>query len=188
MEMMSVEVLDRICDKCKALKYYRVGIFCEDRSRARTIQDVLLTAWSGTTGHHRLGGMDVSFPETGSFVRILTYAEVSTGSARGNRFHEICIDNDVAPITEQIRDALTRTVVPYHIYDYDEDAECVRTVNLGADDVFNRFKDWWISTGQYEFSIDGGNITLKNKVIPDFGSFEPSLEILDFIRGAYGTA
>ena len=155
MEMMSVEVLDRIRDKCKALKYYRVGIFCEDRGRARTIQDALLTAWPGSTGHHRLGGMDVDFSETGSFVRILTHAEVSTGSARGNRFHEICIDNDLAPITERISDALNRMVVPYHIYDYDESTECIRRVNLDGDDVLNRFKDWWISTGQYEFSIDG---------------------------------
>lgn len=205
MEMMSVEVLDRICDKCKSLKYYRVGIFCEDRGRARTIQDALLTAWPGTTGHHRLNGMDVDFPETGSFVRILTYADVSTGSARGNRLHEICIDNGVAPITEQIRDSLSRMIVPYRItirngyYDivYDKyigidltnryaNVEDISWLNLTPDEVRDRFNQWLIQTGQHEFSIDGDIITLKSKIVPDFGSFESSPEILDYIGGLRG--
>lgn len=205
MEMISVEILDRICDKCKALKYYRAGIFCEDRSRARTIQDALLTAWPGTTGHHRLGGMDVDFPETGSFVRILTYAEVSTGSVRGSRFHEICIDNGVVPITEQIRDSLNCMIVPYRstirngYYDivHDEhigidltnryaDVEDISGLNLTPDEVQDRFNQWWIQTGQHEFSIDGDIITLKSKTVPDFGSFESSPEILDYIGGLCG--
>lgn len=205
MEMISVEVLDRICDKCKSLKYYRVGIFCEDRSRARTIQDALLTAWPGTTGHHRLSRADVDFPETGSFVRILTYAEASTGSARGNRFHEICIDNSVAPITEQIGDSISRMIIPYHApirngsYDivYDEhididltnryaDVEDISWLNLTPDEVQDRFNQWWIQTGQHEFSIDGDIITLKSKIVPDFGSFESSPEILDYIGGLRG--
>lgn len=195
MEMMSVEALDRIRDKCKALKYYRAGIFCEDRGRARTIQDALLTAWPGTTGHHRLGGMDVDFPETGSFVRILTYAEVSTGSARGNRFHEICIDNGVAPITEQIRDSLSYMIIPHRVYDEHigidltnryADVEDVSWLNLTPDEVQDRFNQWWIQTGQHKFSIDGDVITLKSKIVPDFGSFESSPEILDYIGGLRG--
>lgn len=205
MEMMSVDVLDRIRDKCKALKYYRVGIFCEDRGRARTIQDALLNAWLGTTGRNRFGGMDVDFPETGSFVRILTHAEVSTGSARGNRFHEMCIDNGVVQITDQIRDSLSRMTIPYHVpirngsYDivYDEhigidltnryaDVEDISWLNLTPDEVQYRFNQWWIQTGQHEFSIYGDIITLKSKTVPDFGSFESSPEILDYIGGLCG--
>lgn len=205
MEMMSVEVLDRIRERCEAHRYYRVGIFCEDRNRARLIQETLINAWPATTGHRRLSGMDVDFSATGSFVRILTFAEVSTGSARGNRFHEMCIDSSVVPITEQIRDSLSRMIVPYRVtirnghYDivYDEhpgidltnryaDVEDVSWLNMTPDEVQDRFNKWWIQTGQHEFSIDGDKITLKSKIVPDFGSFESSPEILDYIGGLCG--
>ena len=205
MEMMSVEVLDKIRERCEAHRHYRVGIFCEDRNRARSIQETLINAWPATTGHRRLSGMDVDFPETGSFVRILTYAEVSTGSARGNRFHEICIDNCVASITEQIRDSLGCMIVPYRstirngYYDivHDEhigidltnryaDVKDISWLNLTPDEVQDRFNQWWIQTGQHEFSIDGDIITLKSKIVPDFGSFESSPEILDYIGGLRG--
>ena len=195
MEMMSVEVLDKIRERCEAHRHYRVGIFCEDRNRARSIQEALINAWPATAGHRRLSGMDVDFPETGSFVRILTYAEVSTGSARGNRFHEICIDNGVALITDQIRDSLSRMIIPYHVYDEHigidltnryADVEDISWLNLTSDEVQDRFNQWWIQTGQHEFSIDGDVITLKSKIVPDFGSFESSPEILDYIGGLRG--
>ena len=116
MEIVSAAVLDRIRDRCETRAYYRACIFCNDRARARVIQDTLINSWPTTEGNHRLSSLEVRFPATGSFVRILTSGEVISGSARGNRFHELCIDVDDVHMTIQIRDALNRMVVP-HLHD-----------------------------------------------------------------------
>lgn len=54
------------------------------------------------------------------------------------------------------------------------------TVN--AVDTYGAFNRWWNEPGQYEFSIDGDKITIKQKDAPDFGELPPSQELNDFIN------
>lgn len=235
MERMSVDILDTIRERCETKRFYRACIYCEDRARARVIQESLINAWPAAEGHRRLSGLDVNFPATGSFVRILTSEEVTSGNARGNKFHEFCVDVEATEITSQIRDALNWMVVPYQRMDYRfnpyADEPCFEHLDIRAprltefrrgewpavrgqrmnaivydefagidlsqayaaqedpgwlgmtaEEVQGRFNQWRNDIGQYEFSINNGQITLKQKETPDFGEFSPSQELNDFVN------
>lgn len=53
---------------------------------------------------------------------------------------------------------------------------------ISPDEVQDRFNKWWYEVGQYEFSIDGDKITIKQKEAPDFGELSPSQELNDFVN------
>lgn len=214
MEIISADVLDRIRDRCTTMNYYRACIFCNSRERARDIQETLLNAWSAMGRGHRLSSLDVLFLSTNSLVRILTYGEVLSGSARGNKFHEICIDVDNVHMTVQIRDALNRMIIPYlhngrqvtadsdeqyfeHIdtrYSFDPfdistgSGPRVRVTCepyepvLIKEDIVDSLRKW-----RDELRVDRSHMwSVENRRAPDFGDFEPSSEILEYIGGACG--
>lgn len=71
--------------------------------------------------------------------------------------------------------------------DYSESlVDMFNTVQTGytvpTDEVQSLFNKWWYEVGQYEFSIDGDKITIKQKEAPDFGEISPSQELNDFVN------
>ena len=52
---------------------------------------------------------------------------------------------------------------------------------ISPDEMQYRFDKWWYEVGQYEFSIDGDKITIRQKEAPDFGELSPSQELSDFV-------
>lgn len=53
---------------------------------------------------------------------------------------------------------------------------------ISQDEMQSRFNKWWYEVGQYEFSIDGDKITIRQKEAPDFGELSPSQELNDFVN------
>lgn len=53
---------------------------------------------------------------------------------------------------------------------------------ISPDEVQDRFNKWWYEVGQYEFSIDGDKIAIRQKEAPDFGELSPSQELNDFVN------
>lgn len=54
--------------------------------------------------------------------------------------------------------------------------------SVSTDDTYDAFNRLWNEARQYEFSIDGGRITIKQKEAPDFGELSPSQELNDFVN------
>ena len=211
MEVISAEILDGIREKCKILENYRVCIFCNDIPRARVIQEALACAWPETqtsiTFTH-----DIRFPNTGGVVRILTNGDVVSGSARGNRFHEIYLDNEIYFADRDTLDYLERMIAPYwrfnhqppvrnqdpcfHHLDTREPgwgwgATTVVGENIIADDIYvdpndEMFENLRDIVAKFNINSDVADIiSFKYEKAPDLGDFPPCQELNCFLESLF---
>ena len=197
MQEISVDILDAIQEKCERNNHYRVGIICADRERALRLRDALEYEWHATGVRSGLGYQDVRFNLSGSFVRILTYREVVTGGARGNKFHEIYVDTDMPRIDADTERVLNRMVVPYRRWDYhsapydlDNNPHAFQHIDTRESDYayIERPVDFEITEDVlYKLKKIADSYTfdalsyIKQKEAPDLGEFAPSQELNSFL-------
>ena len=196
MQKIDVKILDRIRENCESHKHYRVGILCENRERAKQIQDALVCSWPATGRQSGAGYFDVQFAVNYSFVRILTHQNLVTGCARGNKFHEIYMDCDMWELDEPDEFEFERMVVPYQHLDfrytpYGIDREAFRHL-----DTLERYS-WEDYQTPLEFEFTESTLEKLKKLAtsynldafrylakteaPDLGEFTPSQELNNFL-------
>jgi hypothetical protein len=197
MQEISVDILDAIQEKCERNNHYRVGIICADRERALQLRDALEYEWHATGIRCNIGYHDVRFNTNGSFVRILTYREVITGSARGNKFHELYLDTGMPLISPDTERVLNRMVVPYRRWDYhsapydlDNNPHVFQHIDIREFDYayIERPVDFEITEDVlYKLKKIADSYTfdalsyIKQKEAPDLGEFAPSQELNSFL-------
>ena len=197
MQEISVDILDAIQEKCERNNHYRVGIICADRERALQLRATLEYEWHATGIRSGAGFHDVRFNTNGSFVRILTYREVITGSARGNKFHELYLDTGMPLISPDTERVLNHMVVQYrrwddhsNPYDLDNDRRYFQHIDT-------RNSEYGYVERPIDFEIDEDTLNklkkiadsyaidavryIKQKEAPDLGEFAPSQEINSFL-------
>lgn len=197
MQEISVDILDAIQEKCERNNCYRVGIICADRERALQLRDALEYEWHATGVSRGAGYHDVRFDTNGSFVRILTYREVATDSARGNRFHELYLDTGMPRIAADVEHRLNRMVVQYRRWDhhsvpYDLDNNPHVFQHIDTRESYygyvERPVDFEITEDVlYKLKKIADSYTfdalsyIKQKEAPDLGEFAPSQELNSFL-------
>ena len=191
MQKISTEILDRIQDRCELYNYYRVCILCEHRERARQIQEALVNIWPAVGRQSGAGYFDVQFAAKHSFVRILTYGEVLTGSARGNRFHELYVDVDMHYIDAHIEAELNRMIVPFGRldyrftpYDFDTDPPVFRHLDTREFNWMDYERPPELETLEKiaaSYNLDALAYT-KRAEAPDLGEFTPCQELNSFLE------
>lgn len=197
MQEISVDILDAIQEKCERNNHYRVGIICADRGRAIQLRDALEYEWRATGVGRGAGYHDVRFDTNGSFVRILTYREVATDNARGNRFHELYLDTGMPRIAADVEHRLNRMVVQYRRWDYHRNPYDIDNGQRYFQDIDIRELDYWHLERPIDFEIDEDTLRklkkiadscaidalsyIKQKEAPDLGEFAPSQELNSFL-------
>ena len=197
MQEISVDILDAIQEKCERNNYYRVGIICADRERALQLRDAIEYEWHATGIRRGAGYHDVRFNTNGSLVRILTYREVITGSARGNKFHELYLDTGMPLIDPDTERELNRMVVQYRRWDYhsvpydlDNNPHVFQHIDTRESyyGYVERPVDFEITEDVlYKLKKIADSYTfdalsyIKQKEAPDLGEFAPSQELNSFL-------
>lgn len=184
MIIMSPESLDEAERLCRSYPNYRVCIYCESSARALTVYEVLLDVWHGTRGDRYFGGgLALFFPETNSVVRIMEPQDLRV--TRLYSCHEVVADIDVQ-LDEDIIQRLDRLVVNYELPVTTLNSGYLRTDHNIIVDEFSH-DGWWNDGSEYTLYFENGlKITAIPKT-PDIGEIEPSTELLEYIRGEYGT-
>ena len=177
---ISVELLDIIRKKCEDMYYYRVGIICPHRERARELQEALLREWPGTERSGGNGFFDVCFGTSSSFVRILTYGDIIVGRARGNRFYALYMDTTMPDINNNISDEINCMVVPYRNFA----RQLTSNVDpQGHEHTFAEYYSEFEAMRELVRSLDLRDFTYtEQRKAPDFGEFAPSQELNSFLE------
>lgn len=182
---MSVDSLDRVERLCRELPNYRVCIYCEGPHRALTVYDALLNTWGGVQGDRYFGGgLAIRFTATNSIVRIMEPQDLRVTTLYS--CHEVVKDIGFR-VGEEVERRLDSLIVTYELGPrfHTTGGGLIRSNNIIIDEFSH--DGWLCDDNRYTIYFENGSSITPIRNAPDLGEIEPSAELLEYIRGEYGT-